>query len=371
MRVSVVMNIINIEKPIAALGAFDISVTVTGCAPYGNGHINDTFLVNSKTADGKDKRYILQAINTNVFKKPDEVMHNIEKVTSFLKTRESDSRKVMSLVHTKKGESFHRDSDGRCWRLYDFIEDSICLDLPESAEDFYQSAVAFGQFQKYLNEFPVNELYETIPDFHNTPDRYQKFLNAVEKDVCGRVADVIPEINFVKERADFYSVLYDANHEGKLPLRVTHNDTKINNVMLDAETRTALCVIDLDTIMPGFSVNDFGDSIRFGASTAAEDEKDLSKVWMDLDLFDSYAKGFIEGSGGLLSADEIELLPEGAKMMTVECGMRFLTDYLEGDTYFKTKYPEHNLDRCHTQFKLVADMETKWDKMKDIVKKYI
>ncbi len=365
------MNIISIDKTISAFSAFDTDVTVTGAAPYGNGHINDTFLVTARYADGSPKRYILQSINTNVFKKPHEVMHNIEKVTSFLRTRESDERRVMSLVKTRDGGAYHTDADGRCWRLYDFIEDSICLDLPESTEDFYQSAVAFGQFQNYLNEFPVSELFETIPNFHNTPDRYRKFLEAVEADKCGRAASVSGEIEFVKERAEFYSVLFDAEKEGKLPFRVTHNDTKINNVMLDAATRTALCVIDLDTIMPGFSVNDFGDSIRFGASTAAEDEKDLSKVWMDLDLFEAYAKGFLKGAGGLLTADEIMLLPEGAKMMTIECGMRFLTDYLEGDTYFKTKYPEHNLDRCHTQFKLVADMEQKWEHMKAIVKAHI
>lgn len=365
------MNIISIDKPLSAFAVFDTDVTVTGCAPYGNGHINDTFLVNSRKSDGSPKRYILQAINTNVFKKPEQVMHNIEKVTSFLRKVATDPRRVMSLVYTKDGAAFHTDADGRCWRLYDFIEDSLCLDLPETPEDFYQSAVAFGQFQNYLNDFPVSELFETIPDFHNTPDRYQKFLRAVEADVCGRAASVQEEIKFVKDRADFYSVLFEAEKEGKLPFRVTHNDTKINNVMLDAATRTALCVIDLDTIMPGFSVTDFGDSIRFGASTAAEDEKDLDKVWMDLALFESYAKGFLEGCGGLLSADEIMLMPEGAKMMTIECGMRFLTDYLEGDTYFKTKYADHNLDRTHTQFKLVADMEAKWDEMKAIVKKCI
>ena len=365
------MNIISIDKPLAAFAQFNTDVIVTGCAPYGNGHINDTFLVNSRNIDGSPKRYILQAINTNVFKKPFEVMHNIEKVTSFLKTKTDDERRVMSLVKTRDGAAYYSDSDGRCWRLYDFIEDSLCLDLPETPEDFYQSAVAFGQFQNYLNEFPVSELYETIPDFHNTPDRYKKFLLAVEADKVGRAKEVAEEIKFVKDRADFYSVLFDAEKAGKIPFRVTHNDTKINNVMLDLKTRTALCVIDLDTIMPGFSVNDFGDSIRFGASTAAEDEKDLDKVWMDLDLFESYAKGFLKGCGGLLTDDEIMMLPEGAKMMTIECGMRFLTDYLEGDTYFKTKYPEHNLDRCHTQFKLVSDMEQKWDKMKEIVKKHI
>ncbi len=365
------MNIIAIEKTVSAFNSFDTAVTVTGCAPYGNGHINDTFLVNSVNPDGSAKRFILQSVNTNVFKKPEQVMHNIEKVTSFLKSRESDPRRVMSLVYTKKGEAFHRDSDGRCWRLYDFIEGSLCLDLPETPEDFYESAVAFGQFQNYLNDFPVSELFETIPDFHNTPDRYRKFLEAVEKDSCGRAAGVAEEIKFVTDRADFYSVLFNAQKAGSLPFRVTHNDTKINNVMLDLDTRTALCVIDLDTIMPGFSVNDFGDSIRFGASTAAEDEKDLNKVWMDINLFESYTKGFLRGCGGLLSESEIMLLPEGAKMMTIECGMRFLTDYLEGDTYFKTRYPEHNLDRCRTQFKLVADMEAKWDEMKSIVKKCI
>ena len=365
------MRIINIDKTLYALSNFKTEGTVVGCAPYGNGHINDTFLINAKTDDGNDKRYILQSINTNVFTKPEQVMHNIQKVTSFLGDKTDNPRSVMSLVYTKNDQPFYADSDGRYWRLYDFIEGSLCLDLPETKEDFYESAVAFGQFQNLLNAFPVDELYETIPNFHNTPWRYENFLKAVEADVCGRADSVKEEIEFVKARADFYSVLINANKQGKLPHRVTHNDTKINNVMLDKDTRTALCVIDLDTIMPGFSVNDFGDSIRFGASTAAEDEKDLEKVWMDIELFDTYAKGFLKGCGGLLTADEIELLPEGAKMMTIECGMRFLTDYLEGDTYFKTKYPEHNLDRCRTQFKLVADMEDKWDKMKEIVKKYI
>jgi len=273
------------------------------------------------------------------------------------------------LVHTKDGNPFYKDDTGKYWRVYDFVEDSLCLDLPETIEDFYQAAIAFGEFQKHLNDFPVEKLYETIPDFHNTPDRYKKFLKAVENDVCGRAKSVQEEIKFVMDREEFYSVLFDNNKEGKLPLRVTHNDTKINNVMLDLKTRTALCVIDLDTIMPGFSVTDFGDSIRFGASTAAEDEKDLTKVEMNINLFETYAKGFITGCGGLLTKDEIMLMPEGAKMMTIECGMRFLTDYLEGDTYFKTKYADHNLDRCRTQFKLVADMEEKWDEMKEIINK--
>lgn len=358
---------IDMKTRLNAFLEFDTGVAVSSIEPYGNGHINDTFLVVGKKENGEIRRYILQRINTNVFKKPQEVMHNIEMVTEFLKTKTHDERRVLSLVRTKSGKAFFLGESG-FWRLYDFVEDSICLEAPETPDDFYQSAIAFGEFQRQLIDFPVNKLYETIPDFHNTPDRFEKFLAALKKDPLGRASTAIKEIEFVKARKDFCGVLFDAQQQGKLPFRVTHNDTKLNNVMLDKETRTALCVIDLDTIMLGFSVNDFGDSIRFGASTAADDEKDLSKVQMDISLFETYAKGFIKGCGGLLTRDEIMLLPEGAKMMTLECGIRFLTDYLEGDTYFKTKYDTQNLDRCRTQFKLVADMEGKWEKMKEIIK---
>ena len=363
------MRMIPLEKTFSAFAEFETVGTVVGCAPYGNGHINDTFLVDCVDEAG-DKRYILQAINTHIFKKPNQVMHNIQKVTTFLRNDATDPRRVLSLVFTKDGRSCYTDADGRVWRVYDFVEDSLCLESPETREDFYQSAVAFGDFQKRLGKFPVDELFEVIPDFHNTPDRYRKFLQAVEEDVCGRAADVQEEIAFVTARAAFYSLLADANREGRLPLRVTHNDTKMNNVMLDKSTRTALCVIDLDTIMPGFSVNDFGDSIRFGASTAAEDETDLSKVTLDVELFETYVKGFLAGCDGMLTPEEVDLMPEGAKMMTMECGMRFLTDYLQGDVYFKTKYDTHNLVRCRTQFKLVADMEAKWEQLKAVVQKY-
>ena len=354
------------KTAITALSHFELD-GVTSCEPYGNGHINDTFLVVCESGE----RFILQSVNNNVFPKPEQVIENIEKVTAFLGERITDKRAVLSMIPAKDGAHCHFDSEGRCWRVYNFIEDSICLDRVESAEDFYQCAFAFGKFQRDLNDFPAEQLHETIADFHNTPKRYNDFLTAVAEDKAGRADGVKDEIEFVKARKDFYSVLYDYHREGKLPLRVTHNDTKSNNVMLDAATRTALCVIDLDTIMPGFSVNDFGDSIRFGANTAAEDEKDLSKVNLDLGLFEAYVKGYTDGNGGLIEENEILLLPEGSKMMTVECGMRFLTDYLNGDTYFKTHYPEHNLDRCRTQFKLVSEMEKNWDKMKEIVKKYI
>ncbi|MBE6727574.1 MAG: aminoglycoside phosphotransferase family protein [Ruminococcaceae bacterium] len=353
-----------------AISRFAICSEPLECSPYGNGHINSTFLLVCDD-NGNRRRYILQSVNTNVFKKPEQVMQNIEKVTEYLRPGAKEHREIMTLIPTKDGKSCYVDEDGKCWRIYDFIEDSICLEHPESTEDFRQCAVAFGKFQRDLSRFPADSLFETIPDFHNTPKRFADFLQAVENDAVGRAAFVKEEIQFLKDRVDFYSVLYNANKAGVLPLRVTHNDTKSNNVMLDAKTRKALCVIDLDTIMPGFSVTDFGDAIRFGASTAAEDEKDLSKVSLDLEMFDIYTKGYLEGCGGQLSREEIMLMPEGAKMMTIECGMRFLTDYLNGDTYFKTAYAEHNLDRCHTQLKLVADMEEKWDEMKKIVEKYI
>ena len=359
------------KNPDMAITKFKFEGETNNYRPFGKGHINATFLVERKLPENGMRRYILQVINKNAFKEPEKVIDNIQRVTTFLSEKASDERSVMSIIPTVTGDYYYRDEDGDFWRAYTFVENSLCIENPDNANDFKQCALAFGRFQQSLNDFPADELYETIADFHNTPKRYENFLKAVEEDVCSRAADVKEEIEFVKARKDFYSVLFDAYNAGKLPLRVTHNDTKCNNALLDSTTHEALCVIDLDTIMPGFSVNDFGDAIRFGANTAAEDEKDLSKVKLDMALYDAYADGYIEGCGNLMSADEIMLLPEGSKMMTIECGMRFLTDYLSGDTYFRTEYPEHNLDRCRTQFKLVEEMEKHWDEMKTIVKKYI
>lgn len=359
----------NLDRIVKAIEKFDLCGITRGCIPYGNGHINDTFMVVCEEDDKTEHKYVLQSVNNNVFKEPRKVMENIEKVTEFLSSKVSSKREVLALVKTKDGKTYYEDDWGLLWRIYEFVADSVCIDYP-NVEEFYQCAVAFGNFQKLLTDFPAETLHETIKDFHNTPKRYENFLKAVEEDKKGRASGVNEEIEFVKNRKDFYSILLDSNKAGKLPLRVSHNDTKPNNVMLDEKTHTALCVIDLDTIMPGFSVTDFGDAIRFGASTGAEDEKDLSKVNFDIEKFKIYTKGFLDGSGGQLTDEEIMLLPEGAKMMTIECGMRFLTDYLEGDTYFKTAYPEHNLVRAHTQFKLVSDMEAHWDELKDIVKQY-
>ena len=251
-----------------------------------------------------------------------------------------------------------------------FVSSSLSYDKVERPEQFYDSAVAFGNFQYMLRDYPADQLAETIPNFHNTPDRLAKFRDAVASDVCGRASSVAEEIAFVNDREEFANTLENARKEGKLPLRVTHNDTKLNNILFDEESGKALCIVDLDTIMPGYSVNDFGDSIRFGATTALEDETDLSKVNFDISLYELYVKGFIEGAKGGLTEAELDLLPIGAMMMTFECGTRFLTDYLSGDTYFKISRPNHNLDRARNQFKLVSDMEKQLPEMRAIVKKY-
>lgn len=337
---------------------------------FGNGHINNTFLVSCRNPYGKEIKYVVQAINSYVFKEPDKLMDNILRVTEFLRTKEPEKRAVLNMLRTIDGNGFYRDTEGKCWRMYTYVDDALSLESVESKEDFYEAAYAFGKFQRDLSDFPADTLYEIISDFHNTQKRYADFLEAVERDEQGRAAGVQKEIKFIKERSEFYSLLNNKYKEGAIPLRVTHNDTKLNNVLLDKNTRKALCVIDLDTIMPGFSVTDFGDAIRFGANNAAEDEKDLSKVWLNLDLFKIYAEGYLKGCDGKLNNEEIMLLPEGAKMMTIECGMRFLTDYLNGDLYFKTVYPKHNLDRTRTQLKLVKDMENHFDEMKAIVKEF-
>ena len=347
----------------SVLTAWELDLKKGSATPYGNGHINLTYLVFFG-----EKKYILQRINKNVFRDPESLMDNLLRVTSYLKERTEDPRRVMGVYLTREGKSFYIDSEGEYWRLLQFVEDAICLEAPETREDFYQSAIAFGRFQYDLRDFPSETLVETIPDFHNTEKRFEAFCQAVEADVVGRAAGVRDEIAYYMSHKEFYGTLYRLNREGILPLRVTHNDTKINNVMLDAASRTALCVIDLDTIRPGFSVTDFGDSIRFGANTGAEDERDLSKIDLDLGLFEIYAKGYLLGCGGGLSDEEAMLMPEGAKMMTLECGMRFLTDYLSGDTYFRTAYPEHNLVRARTQMKLASRMDEEFETMKGIIR---
>ena len=302
-------------------------------------------------------------------------MENITGVTSFLKKKIIErggdpERETLNVIPAVDGKPYYVDSQGDYWRSYKFITEASSFDQVEKPEQFYESAVAFGNFQSLLSDYPAETLHETIEKFHDTRDRFAKFKKAVEEDVMGRAASVQKEIQFVLEREEIANCFAEMLDKHELPLRVTHNDTKLNNVMLDDKTGKGICVIDLDTVMPGLAMNDFGDSIRFGASTALEDEKDLSKVSCSMELFELYTRGFLKGCDGKLTAKEIELMPMGAKTMTFECGMRFLTDYLEGDKYFKIHREGHNLDRCRTQFKLVEDMEQKWYTMNEIVKKY-
>ncbi len=360
------------ERIQEVLNAYLPEGVVISCRPFGNGHINKTYLV--ECAEGYP-RYVLQQINHEVFHNLDAVNGNVEKITAFLREKiiaqgGDPNRETLNLIPAKDGRKHHFDRDGQCWRMVLFIEDAVCYEQVEKPEDFYLSGKAFGHFQRMLADYPAETLVETIPHFHDTPSRLTALKKAVSADACGYGKQVLGELDFVKAREKECHIAVDMLAKGELPLRVTHNDTKLNNIMFDARTGDVLCVLDLDTIMPGLSVFDFGDAIRFGANTAMEDEKDVSRVSLSLELYEMFVRGFLEGCQGSLTDTEIRMLPMGAKLMTMECGIRFLTDYLEGSVYFHTDYPEHNLVRARTQFALAADMERKWKKMTDIVEKY-
>lgn len=349
------------------ISQFDI---VDGASPYGDGHINDTYVTSTTSP-----RYILQRINHEVFKKPEEVMENIVNVTEFLKKKIAQNggnpkRETLNVVYTRDKKSFVKTPQGNYFRMYEFIEGARTYQTVQEPIHFYNAAKAFGKFQNMLDDYPASTLFETIPDFHNTKKRFENFLKAVEEDKFDRKKDVLKEIEFVLSRKDMAPLIVDAINDGRIPLRVTHNDTKYNNLMIDDETGEAICVIDLDTVMPGSLLYDYGDSLRFGTNPVEEDEKNLNLVYCDMNLFEMFTKGFLEEVGDKMTETEIEYLPLSARMMTYECGMRFLTDYLQGDTYFKIHYPDQNLDRCRTQFKLVWDMEQKEEEMKKIVSKY-
>ena len=357
------------------LAAFDFGAPVVGALRYGQGHINDTFVVHTQPEDTSCRRFILQRMSAAAFKRPDQLMENIMGVTEYL-GREIESRggdrerEALRVIRPRNGEPYYTDSANGAWRVYPFVEDTICYQTAETPALFAASGRAFGRFQRLLQGYPAQTLHETIPHFHDTEDRLAKLKAALTADKLGRAAECRPELDFVLAREADCSVALQALRDGVLPLRVTHNDTKLNNVLMDRDSGEGLCIIDLDTVMPGLSINDFGDSIRFGANHSAEDEKDLSKVNLDVSLFEAYTQAFLEGAGGTLTAAEIDHLPWGAKLMTFECGIRFLTDYLEGDVYFHTTRDGQNLDRCRTQFKLVSDMEAHWDELSEIVKKY-
>lgn len=337
---------------------------------YGNGHINDTYLC------GMAPRYILQRINHNVFKSPEQVMENIYHVTEHVRKKiiavgGNPERETLTVVPTKDGNIFYKSEDGNYFRMYRFIEDSVSYDLVENPIQLYHAGKAFGHFQKMLDDFPADQLYETIVDFHNTPKRIGHLKEAAEQNAAGRLSEVGAEIAFAQKYESYASLIVDALADGRMPLRVTHNDTKLNNVLFDKITGEGVCVIDLDTVMPGSVLYDFGDALRFGASSGAEDETDLDKIYFDLEKFEQFAKGFLEETADCLTETERKLLPESALILTYECGTRFLTDYLNGDVYFKIHREKHNLDRARNQFKLVADIESKLPAMHEIVEKYL
>lgn len=339
--------------------------TPVSCVPYGSGHINQTYLVET---DSK-KRYILQKVNTVTFPDPEGLMNNIILVTDHLRKKDPAPGHVLTLVPTTENSYYMLLPDNQLWRMYEFISGGVCLDRAETPEDFRLSGKAFGLFQRQMADFDATKLTEVIPGFHNTPGRYQAFHKALEEDTVNRAKTVKKEIDFYLEREASAGMMTEMQQKKELPLRVTHNDTKLNNVMLDKETREPLCILDLDTVMPGLAGNDFGDSIRFGASTAAEDEPDTEKVHLDMNLYEAYARGFLGACGQSLTQTELETLPDGARLMTLECGVRFLTDYLQGDVYFHTARPDHNLDRTRTQIALVSDMEANDIEIRKMIRK--
>ncbi len=350
-----------------ALMAFPFPGEVVGAISYGSGHVHETYCVHVHGANQVCTQFILQKLNTTAFKKPVELMENITLVTDFLRQQALDKGEdpdlYLTVIRTKDKTSFYQDSEGEYWRLYPFITNSISYDRIKFPAHFYESAKAFGNFQKQLAAFDASRLHATIERFHDTRHRLELLDRAIENNYAGRLDEVEAEIKFINEKRHYGSYLLDLYDKGYLPLRVTHNDTKLNNVLFDRDTGKAIAVIDLDTVMPGLSAYDFGDSIRFGCTQADEDEKDLSKIRFDQALYDVFCKGFMEGVDGALTRKEIEVLPWGAYIMTYEVGVRFLTDYLDGDKYFHIARPEHNLDRCRTQLKFLEEMERNWDQM--------
>lgn len=341
--------------------AFQMDGRPVSCAPYGNGHINKTYLIATDTG----AEYILQNINQYVFPHPDEVMENVSAITNFIRAKDPDPRHTIHFLPTQEGKYFHLDDNQKYWRMYSFIG-GFCLDIPETVEDFYQGALAFGRFQTQLSDFPAESLYYTIPNFHNTVDRYRLLRQSMQKDPHGRLAHIQPELEYIFSQEELACTLQRLLEAGQLPLRVTHNDTKLNNVLLDRNTRKALCVLDLDTVMPGLSLHDFGDAIRCGAATADEDTADLEKMTLDLHLFEVYTRGFLETATALTEA-EIRYLPLSAFVIAIELSSRFLKDYLDGDLYFSIQYPDQNLRRARAQLKLAQDIHQKLDQMEAIV----
>lgn len=361
----------NLRHDVAGVSRqFQILGDYIGAEPYGSGHINDTYRAVYDQA-GATVRYIHQRINHEVFKNPPALMENIRRVTEHIRGKlgeQSDaSRRTLCLVPARDGQVFFQDKDGNYWRTYLFVEGARTFDALESAAQAFEGAKAFGQFQRLLADLPVPRLHDTIPDFHNTPKRYAALDEAVKADRLNRAKSAAAEIEFALGREAMTHVLLDLHREGTIPERITHNDTKFNNVMLDDATREGLCVIDLDTVMPGLALYDFGDMVRTATSPALEDERDLSKVRMVMPMYEALVRGYLASVGDILNSTEKHFLAFSGKLITYEIGIRFLTDYLNGDVYFKIRRESHNLDRCRTQFKLIESIEEQEPQMQELV----
>lgn len=360
----------NKERALEIFRKFAVTDEVVDIRPFGDGHINETYLVTCEHG-----KYTLQQLNHHVFTEPEHVMHNILLVTEHLAKKITKAggdplRETLNIIRTKDGNTHYFDGKAGFYRVFTFVDGARSYPKVEQPVHFYNAARAFGKFQNMLSDFPATELYETIPNFHNTVSRYYDLLKAVGNDTEHRRQFVEDEIEFVISRREKCGIILKAIADGSVPMRVTHNDTKYDNILIDDETGEGICIIDLDTVMPGSMLYDYGDSLRFGTNAGAEDEQDLTKVYCDLELFEEFTKGYLEVLGRNLTMREIELMPMAGQIITLECGMRFLTDFLNGDTYFKTHRPNHNLDRARAQFKLVEDMELRYDEMMAIVNKY-
>ncbi|MBE2224764.1 MAG: aminoglycoside phosphotransferase family protein [Anaerolineae bacterium] len=354
---------------------FQIEGELVEIKPYGSGHINSTFLVQLSQGAGREQGLILQRINQHVFTEPEKVMANIGRVTAHLcqkivKDGGDPSREALTFLPTKNGRFYHKTSSGDYWRMELFIEGAKTYQHAPSLQHYYEAAYAYGRFQSLLADFPVNELYETIPHFHHTVKRLVAFETAVAQDSAKRASTVTEEISFIRERTDMAPVLTTLQETGQIPLRVTHNDTKFDNVMIDIQTGKGVCVIDLDTVMPGIAMFDFADAVRSGANLAAEDESETDKVTFSLEIYARLAHGFLDATHHNLTPLEIDHLAFAARLITYEQAMRFLTDYMNGDRYYKTDHPQHNLDRCRTQIRLLQLMEASQVEMAEIIETY-
>ena len=367
------MSVIDTIRPVTENFCFDGALT--DVCELTAGHINTTYKLTFTNGDTKNY-YVLQKINTFVFKNPEGLMNNISLVTEYITNvmtarGENPDGKVLHFIKTTDGAFLYTAPDGSAWRAYIFVDGATAYNKIEDPRHFYEAGRGFGQFQRDLACFNAEQLVETIPNFHNTAARYRTFLESVAKDPVGRVAELSEEIAFVNARADMMSDIVNKLASGELPLRVTHNDTKLNNVLIDNITNEALCIIDLDTVMPGSSLYDFGDAIRYGACTTAEDEPDTSKIGVDMELFRQFTRGFVSATEKDLTREEIMLFPLGVIVMTCELVVRFLTDYIDGDKYFKTAYPGHNLVRTRAQMKLLTEFEAHYDEMCDFIKEML